>query len=102
MSEEDQPRMTTSAEHIADLTATHAALGAVIAVLVKVEHALGAGDARVRDAALKEVGARLKVAIDATESLAEHITVAELMADMDDGELEVLRKRLGATDEEEE
>lgn len=95
-------RNVTAEEYLADLRAVHASLDAIVEVVSKLEHAVASSDARVRESTLKEVGKRLSHAIDATATLGHHISVAELMGDMDSEELEIVRARLGHVEEEED
>jgi hypothetical protein len=96
--------MVTHEEYLADLEAVHLALDAIVATLSKIEHALAASDARVRDGAIKDVSQFLETAITAVGTLNAHMRMAKLMVDLDmtDSEREIFARRLGCEDETDE
>lgn len=100
--EEDASEFVTNEAHIADLAAIHNALASIGGTLSKIEHALTSEDARAKQAALKDVSARVQGAIDAIGAVETHIGVAEFMAELSGEELSVLRERLGGVDDDDE
>lgn len=100
--EEEQQSFATNVAHIADMVAIHNALASLGGALSKVEHVLGSDDARAKQAALKDLGARIEGALEAIGVVEEHISAAEMMADMSEGEQRALRERLGASDDDED